>query len=248
MKIVLWVLGTVIALAIVAFFVVAFSLGSIVKGGVNHWGPQMTQTKVELGGARISPFSGHGTLSDLVVGNPPGWQSATAFTLHEISIDVVPSSLVSDHVVVKSLVIDQPEITYETKITTSNLQELVKAIQQSGGSSGNEGPQARTKEGKPIKIEVKSFILKNGKITVIAGANTAKLDMPTLELQDLGTREGGLTPAQLTTAVAKAITAQVVQAGARKAIEKGVLDKAQDSLLKILGGNKNAPATPSTSP
>lgn len=244
MKIVLSVVGVLVALLVIGFFAVAFSLGSIVKAGVNKKGPELTQSKVELAAARISPFSGQGTLSNLVVGNPAGWQSQNAFSLGEISINVEPRSLMGDHVVVNSILIDRPEITYETKVTSSNLQDLLKNVQQAAGA-GREPSTA--KNGKPIKIEVKHFQLQNAKITAIAGAATASIDMPALVLDDLGTKEGGLTPEQLSAAIVKAVTAQAVQAGARIAIEKGVLEKAGAGLEKLLGGgksNKTPAATP----
>lgn len=241
MKILLAIVGGLVALAVVAFFVVALSLGSIVKGGVNKMGPQITQSKVELGAAQISPFSGKGTLSNLVVGNPVGWESPHAFSLGEISIDVQPRSLMGDHVVVNSIVIDRPEITYETRITNSNLQDLMKNIQQAAGTD----PQAQ-EQGKMVKIEVKSFRLENAKLTAVAGGSSVSVDMPALLLENLGTKEGGLTPQELSVAILKAVTAQAVQAGGKAALEKGLLDKAGvkagESLRKLFGGEKKSPS------
>ena len=231
MKKLLYVFGGVLVLLIVIFFAVALSLGSIVKGGVNKVGPQITQTSVELGSAQVSPFSGQGTLSNLVVGNPPGWQSAHAFSLGQISMDVEPRSLMGDHLVINSIVIDQPDIIYETRLTSSNLQDLLKNIQESTGSE----KEPKTKDGKPMKIEVKSFRLQNAKLTAIAAGNSATVEMPAVVLENLGTKEGGLTPQQLAVAVVKEVTAQAVQAGASAAIEKGALEK---GLRKILGGDK----------
>lgn len=243
MKILLYILGGLLLLAVIGFFVVAFSLGSIVKTGVNKKGPEMTQSKVELGGAQISPFSGKGTLTNLVVGNPAGWQSANAFSLGSISIDVEPRSLMGDHVVINSIVIDRPEITYETRVTSSNLQDLLKNVQQSAGSDRE---PSTAKNGKPIKIELKHFEMRDAKITAAAGSATANIDMPNLVLDDLGTKEGGLTPEQLSAAIVKAITTQAVQSGARIAIQKGVLDKAGAGLEKLLGGGNSNKAQPST--
>ena len=221
------ILGVVLVLLVGAFFAVAFSLGSIVKGGVNKMGPQITQSSVTLGSAQISPFSGQGTLSNLVVGNPAGWQSAYAFSLGQVSIQVDPRSLMGDHVVVNSIVIDRPEIIYESRLTTSNLQDLLKNIQQAAGG----GTQQTTPEGKPVKIEIKSFRLQNARITAQAAGASAVVDMPALTMENLGTREGGLTPEQLAAAIMKEVTAQAVQAAAKVAVEKGLLQKGLNKLL-----------------
>lgn len=221
------ILGVVLVLLVGAFFAVAFSLGSIVKGGVNKMGPQITQSSVTLGSAQISPFSGQGTLSNLVVGNPAGWQSAYAFSLGQVSIEVEPRSLMGDHVVVNSILIDRPEIIYESRLTTSNLQDLLKNIQQAAGG----GTQQTPPEGKPVKIEIKSFRLQNARITAQAAGASAVVDMPALTMENLGTREGGLTPEQLAAAIMKEVTAQAVQAAAKVAVEKGLLQKGLNKLL-----------------
>jgi uncharacterized protein involved in outer membrane biogenesis len=178
-------------------------------------------------------------LSNLVVGNPAGWQSGHAFSLGEISIDVQPRSLMADHVVVNSIVIDHPEIIYETRITNSNLQDLMKNIQQASGPSD----QVQTKTGKQVKIEIKSFRMENAKVTAIAGDSQASVDMPALVLENLGTKEGGLTPQELSIAIIKAVTAQAVQVAGKVALEKGLFEKAGvkagEGLRKLFGGDKN---------
>ncbi|HEU5078022.1 MAG TPA: AsmA family protein [Opitutaceae bacterium] len=251
MKVFLSIVGVIVALLVIGFFILAFSLGSIVKKGVNAKGPEITQSSVVLGGAKISPFSGKGTLSDLVIGNPAGWTSDHAFSLGQIAIDVEPKSLRGDHVIVNSIAIEKPDIIYETRITSSNLQDLLKNIQQATGSSG----ESKTSEGKPVKIELRDFTLNDATITVVAGDRKQSVKMPAIHLQNLGTNEGGLTPQQLSVAIVKEITTQAVQAAAQVAIDSGLLDKAgakaTEGLRKLLGGEKSkdtssAPAPSST--
>ena len=232
MKKLLVVVGVLLLLLVIGFFVFASQLGSIVKSGVNRMGPQITQSKVELSDAQISPFSGQGTLTNLVIGNPQGWQSSNAFTLGQISLHVEPRSLTGEHIVVNSIVIDRPEITYETRLTSSNLQDLMRNIQNAAGGE----TKGTTKDGKAVKIEVKNFELRNARITVMGAGQTATIDMPPLTLQNLGSNEGGLTPEQLSVAVMKEVTAQAIQAATRVAMEKGLLEK---GLNKLLGGEKS---------
>ena len=58
-------LAIVLGLVAVVYIGLTFFLGSIVKAGVNRFGPQLTQTKVVLSGAHISPLTGSGNLSGL---------------------------------------------------------------------------------------------------------------------------------------------------------------------------------------
>ncbi len=244
MKILLYILGAFVAVAVIAFLIVAFMLGSVVKKGVNLAGPKITQTQVVLEDAQISPFSCKGTLKGLTVGNPAGWTTPRAFYLGEVSIDMEPGSLAQEHIVINSIVIDQPEITFETKITSSNLQDLLKNIQGSSTAPAQPAPQPQpgsekpaepaAQPTKPVKIEVKSFRLQNAKVIVAGLGTNVPVEIPSLVMENLGTREGGLTPEELSAAVLKEILAQVAQYGGKKAVEKGLLDKAGQELNKLL--------------
>jgi len=105
-----------LVLALVAYLGLQFLLGSVVKTAVNRMGPKITQTKVELASAKLSPLSGAGTLSGLYVGNPPGWSSEKAFYLGQVHVDMAPFSIFGDHIVLNEVTIDSPEFVYETKL------------------------------------------------------------------------------------------------------------------------------------
>ncbi|MFI5357539.1 MAG: hypothetical protein ACHQ4G_09405, partial [Opitutales bacterium] len=152
----LFIVGVIVGLLVVAYIGLTFFLGSIVKAGVNKFGPKLTQTKVELAGAQISPLTGSGTLTGLFVGNPAGWHSDHAFYLGKIHVSIEPLSLLGDHIVIDEITIDQPEFVYETKIVASNIKDLLKNIESFSGSGGQ---AATTKSGKPIKFVVKKFRL-----------------------------------------------------------------------------------------
>jgi len=187
-----------------------FFLGSIVKAGVNKFGPSITQTKVELTEANISPLSGEGALRGLAVGNPKGWSNADAFRLGKIHLSVQPRSLFADHIVINELVIEQPEFLYETKLVASNIGDLLKNIEQATGSSSN---APTTKKGQPIKMEIKHLVLRDGRVTLgVTGAGAMTMPMPTIDMKDLGSAEGGVTPAQLAFAVMRKVTTEIVAA------------------------------------
>jgi hypothetical protein len=198
-------LGVLIVL-IAGYFVVAYSMGSVVKTAVNRVGPKMTQSKVELAGARLSPISGSGTLTGLVVGNPAGWSAGNAFSLGQVSLDLEPRSVFEDTIVINEIIIDQPEFNYETKIVASNIQDLLKNIEQYTGASKDPAE----KEGPPKKFIVKKFRLTNAKATVVAGGTAVPVSLPTISLDNLGVAEGGLTSGQLAAAVMKPVLAEVI--------------------------------------
>lgn len=212
----LWILGGIVGLLAIAAVVVAFSLGSIVKKGVITYGPRITQTRVELNGAQVSPFSGSGTLTGFAVGNPQGWSAGNAFYLGKVHLDMVPSSVFTDHLIINEILIDKPEFSYETRIVTSNIQELLSNIEKST-TSPDKSNQPVAKNGQPMKFEVKKFTLRNGKLIIGVADRSIHVSMPPLVLTDLGTKEGGLTVNQLAAAVTRSILGEVVSATAQAA-------------------------------
>lgn len=243
-KILLYVAIALLVLVLVGYVAGQFFLGSVVKTGVNNVGPRVTQTKVELADASLSPLTGTGTLSGLAVGNPAGWSDTNALYLGRVHMDVEPTSVLGDTIVVNELVIEQPELTYETKVVSSNIGDLLKNIEASvgGGKDKPEDPNA-----KPRKFIVKHFRLADGKVTLGVGAAALPLPLPALELKDLGVKEGGLTAGQLSFAVMRQVLANVVSATTGAALKSGgtmgaaageQLKKTGESLKKLFGGEK----------
>lgn len=205
-------------LAIALYIGCAYFLGSIVKAGVNSFGPKLTQTKVELAGAEISPLTGSGTLKGLTVGNPAGWSDRNAFTLGKVHVDVEPFSVLGDHIVVNEITIDQPEFNYETKIVASNIKDLLKNIEQFTGGGGQ---TATTKDGKPIKFVVKKFRLTNAKATLGVGVAAIPVPLPPISLDNLGVAEGGITADQLAGALMKNVLGSIVSGTANALSQVG---------------------------
>ena len=245
------IIGILAAIGLVALVVVTFFLGSIVKAGVNHYGPAITQTKVELAGARLSPLTGVGSITGLLIGNPPGWQSAKAIYLGQVQLSVVPTSLFGDHIVIRQIVIERPEFVYETKLFSSNIRDLLKNIQASTGGSQKASAPVQATSGKILKLEIRQFVLRDGKVTIGAGADVVTVPMPALTLSDLGTREGGITVNQMAGIVmgrvldhvlvtaASALTGVGKTSGA--AATNAAADaakKAADAVKKLFGGGQ----------
>ena len=211
MKKLLIIGGVMVGLGIIGVIVTAFFLGNIVTAGVNNFAPKITLTKVVLSGASISPLNGSGTLRGLVIANPKGWSDANLCLIGKIYIDVEPFSVLRDHIVVNEIVVEQPEFLYETRIVASNVNDLLKNIDQTTGG-GKGGPEATTKSGQPIKIVVKKFALKNGRVTLGVGPTAITIPMPDVTLTDIGTAEGGITPGALAFAIVRGVTPNIVAA------------------------------------
>ncbi|MDB6115138.1 MAG: hypothetical protein JWQ62_2083 [Lacunisphaera sp.] len=241
------ILLALVILLLAGYFVLAYFMGSIVKTGVNRFGPKVTKTTVVLDSASLSPLSGTGTLKGLTVGNPPGWTSERAFYLGQVHIVMHPMSVFSDHIDIDEITIDQPEFTYETKIVSSNIKDLLKNIEDFAGG----GDKATTKSGKEIKLVVKKLRLTNGKAILGLGPTAIPLPLPTIALDDLGVKEGGITPDQMAGAVMKQVLGQIVTASASALTKVGgtagagaanaatdAAKKAGEGIKSLFGGKK----------
>lgn len=241
-----------LVLGVGLYLTLHYFLGSIAKAGVNKFGPGITQTKVELKEAQISPISGTGTLSGFTVGNPAGWSTEDAFRLGKIHLSVEPMSFFKDHIVINELVIEQPEFNYETKIVASNVGDILKNIE----ASGSQKNQPATDDGKPIKMVIKKLRLEGGKVRVGLGPTAMALPMPPLVMSDIGVAEGGLTPAQVAYAIMANVTTNVVAAttggmsqlgGTSGAAAVEAAKQAGEAIKGFFGGAKKT-ATPQPTP
>ncbi len=203
-KLVKIVLGLLVLL-IIALVVVFFSLDRIVKKGVETVGPSVAKVDVKLKSAKLSPFSGSGELQGFLVGNPPGFKTPAAIEVGSIAMKVDPGSVMSDKIVVRSINVKAPEITFEGGVGGNNLSKILDNIQ------GTEEKAPATKEehkGTTKKLQVDDFIISGGKIhvsTAMLGGKAATVPLPEIHLTNLGQGPEGITPAELTKRVLKEI-------------------------------------------
>ena len=150
-------------------------------------------------------------MTGLLVGNPAGWSGDKAFQIAKIHIGVVPTSIFSDCIVLNDVTVDGPDFTYETRVISSNIGDLLKNIQ--GSSAGTSGAGAPTdKSGKPLRFIIRHFALTNGRVTLGIGPTALTLPMPPVVLDDIGVAEHGVSANELALAVMRSVTAGVVKA------------------------------------
>jgi hypothetical protein len=187
-----------------AYIFLQFFLGSMVKSGVSRHGTHLTQTKVGLRTANLSPLSGRGTLWGFAVGNPKGWSGHDAFSIEIIHVELAPFSIFGDHILIHEIVIDSPQFNYEASILSSNIGDLLKNLKESNDGGKKTAPE------RPIKLEVQHVVVRNARVTVGFGPAATTMPMPTVELNDIGVKEGGVSPAQLALAIMHSVTPSLI--------------------------------------
>src|SRR5438094_653354 len=112
-KIVARILLGLVILLVLALVAMGLFLDSALKRSVETVGPLLTKVDVKLERVSLSILSGSGKIKGLVVGNPDGFKTPHAISVGAASVVLAPGSVFSDKVVVKSIRVEAPEITYE---------------------------------------------------------------------------------------------------------------------------------------
>jgi uncharacterized protein involved in outer membrane biogenesis len=240
-KIILWSIGIlVVVLILVTVLVAGGALDKVVKTGVVTVGPKIVKVPITLDEVKLSLLTGSATVKGLVVGNPEGYKTPFAISVGTASVGVNPFSVFSDKIVVRSIVVQSPEITFEGGISENNLGKImdnVNSVAQSGGPATTN----KTASAKPAKkIEVDDFLITGAKVHVSLtgfGGKEMTLALPDIHLTNLGKGTDGLTPTDLTRAVLQAITS-----GTAKAVIAGAADlgKGVENLGKDAGKSVGA--------
>ncbi len=190
-KIVLFVIiVALIGIALIYFFGSGV-LNKGIKLGVEKFGPQMTQTPVQLDAVDVSILSGNGTLTGLYVGNPDGYKSEHIFALGQIDIDLDPKSVFSDRIIINQIYIRKPEISYEKTLLSSNLKELIENIENYSDSAEQppkspvkQDPAAQDAPSKQVLIE--QLIIEEGTIFVGLMGSGTTVALPRIEMHHIG--------------------------------------------------------------
>src|ERR1051326_4609409 len=130
-----WIIRVAVILVVVVVAVVVLlftNLNSIVKGGVEKVGPQITKTELRLAKANISPLSGSGQLTGLLVGNPEGYKTESAIKVGDVKVVLKMASVMRDTVEIESVNIQAPEITFDGGLGDNNLSKILDNVKEIG--------------------------------------------------------------------------------------------------------------------
>jgi uncharacterized protein involved in outer membrane biogenesis len=135
-------------------------------------------------------------------------------------VGVNPLSFLSGKIVIRSVRLEAPEITFEgNPFSGNNLNTILKnvnAATKSGGPPAASTP-ARTAPRPAKKLEVDDVLITGAKVNF----NGAILSLPDIHLTNLGKGSDGITPAELTRRILDALTTATVKAVANTATDVG---------------------------
>ncbi|MFM2294755.1 MAG: hypothetical protein RLZZ350_1168 [Verrucomicrobiota bacterium] len=237
-KILIWGFVAIVVLGVVTVIALFMSINVLVKKGVEAVGPPLTKSDVKLASAHLSPFSGSGQLTGLVIGNPAGYASSNAISIGDLQLAVDLASVKSDVVIIKTLRIQNPEITYEGGLTgKNNIRQILDNLEAAtgGGAKNSTASSPASSGGK--KIIIQDVVIEGAKVHAHLTGLVSKeitLPLPPLHLQNLGAPGQGLAIGDAVQQIIKPLFTSITDEIAKEAGSLG--KEAANNLLKNAGG------------
>lgn len=204
------------------------SLDWVVKRALEGYVPEIIGAEVKVASVEISPASGAGTITGLVIGNPKGFSSPQAAAVGTVEVAIDPATIAKDVIVVRRIAVAGPNITYQAGRNGSNFEVFKRNVEKRVGGSD---PKAK---GGGTRLVVERLTIRGATVNYVPeipvrGA-TLSYDLPDIQLVDVGKRQGGVTPGELSKIVVDALLARMAQSMGRRAAERGL-----QSLPGLLG-------------
>jgi hypothetical protein len=134
----------------------------------------------------VTAHKGEVALSDLKIGNPEGFNTATAIEFERVELKVDIKSFKTDEPIINLVSIAEPKITLEQGLRKSNLSVL---LENASRFKGEEAPAEEAPEGANKKVRVDKVVVEGSTVAVSApilkGAELS-YRLPTIEMNDIG--------------------------------------------------------------
>ena len=190
--------GGVVGFTIVATIAVAVlvlsNVETLMQQAIEVNGSEMTKAAVTVEEVDIDLVSGKGSLTGFKVGNPAGFKTPSALKLGLVSIQLDAASIAEDTVIIKDILIDGAEITYEVGGDGSNFDAIQDNVESYLARFGS-GSWSSDAEGPRLIIE--NLIIRNGTVNVSATMLQGKslaAPLDEVHLTNIGLEGGGATP------------------------------------------------------
>jgi len=220
--------GIVILLVVIAagVYLLFANLDTIVKAAIEQYGSEVTQTAVRVKRVKLDLQNGAGGIYGITIANPPGFDTARAFSLGETSVKLNLESLGKDVIVIDRITVRKPEVSYEMNARREgSLNQLYSNISKSLPASSGDDQKA----GEGPKLIIRKLVFEGAAID----ARLVPLDnkkysvrLPAIRMDNLGA-PGGATGVQLAREILGRITRE-----AQNEVKRQVIDKRLNTAIE----------------
>lgn len=195
------------------------SLDFIVKRAIEAYGPDIVGAKVVVESVKLAPADGSGAIRGLAIGNPPGFHSEQSVVVGKIDVTIDPASIAKDVVRVRRITVITPVITFESNRNGSNFDAIQRNVARRTAASKSAASDKQT------RLIVDQLVIRGARVNyapeIATRGATISFDLPDIQLTNIGTRQGGVTPAELTNLIAQALVSRMAKAMGQGAVRRG---------------------------
>ena len=191
LKTLAWLIGLLVILATIGYLTINFWIKPLISYAV----PKITKTTAVLESADISPLSGRITLKGLKIGNPAGFTEPYIFELGEFAVQFQPKTILSDKIIVDSVLIKGTQITAEiNKNAQTNLLVLNENVQSKLNANTSKEAINKEKTASTTKKSAKTVVIKDlqildTKLNFAMMGHTGTLTLPNIQEKDIGEKK-----------------------------------------------------------
>lgn len=204
----------------VLLVIVTLSIDGFIRTEIEEQGSEILRTEVIIDNVDVSIFGGTGSINGFRIKNPEGFSDADALSFEQADMEVVLSSLLSDEIVVKELIIRNPQIFFEQIETRLNLKTLQDNLNEA--STGDSE--------KSLIIDhllIEEAVVKVS--TSIDRERNAEVALDRFELSDIG-RDGNNNVKESLKQILEPLLEQAIEEAAKKGVFEQLENRVQDFL------------------
>lgn len=259
-KILKWVLLALVIIVLVLIIAVMAVGDRVVKVAVETAATKTLNVGVTVDEVEISPFKGQVEMEELVVNNPPGYETDNLMQLGEIKVAANIKELMGDPIKVSEIKLERLQVTLEQKGMTNNLNDLLNSIKKSQQQKPEQKEQKPSKDIQVGRLEINDISVRAKLLPIGGKENLATFKIDPIVIDDFGPNNK-VDMARLTGIIMTAVVKGVIKQGAGElpqqmlsSLESGlgtattifkagssiILEQGKDAGSKVLEGGKEA--------
>ena len=234
---------TVSIIVLVLIYRMPRPMDKVMEVAIETYGSQILQGDVQLQDLSLNLVDGSVDISGLYIGNPEGYKSEYAIKADHVSVVLDTQSIMSQPVQIREVEIQRPAIIYELALTGSNIDRLTENAESS--LLAGAVLAAEEKSGTGMTFVVEEFSMVDGTISIshsIMKGKAMSLELPGINLLDIGKQQNGVQAEQLAGEIMSAIKNGVGVAIASKSINtiNSGVERVKEGAASVMNTAKDA--------
>ena len=218
MRLIYKILIGVVVFIVVAVVALILSIDGIAKYAIDHAGTSELGVKTHVDHVGIGLVSGHSTIRELTIANPPGYNSNQFLELKSGTLDASLSNLLGSEVDIDLITLSGINLDIEQNEKGFNYKTIMDHASGSDVKSTETGKTTGTKstDGKKFHIKrilIEDVTIKANLLGALGKVTEAKIPIKKLEIKDVGTDNEGVLLSKLTVLIIEALLQATAEAG-----------------------------------